>query len=87
MKFKYNYEEWSQDTRSFEIESEVELTESEIAELSTEVSFTDGDTSTGDMNDWDLEQKGSYKVTFKGTKYGENTEYKITGGDLEETNV
>ena len=30
MKFTYYYKEWSQDTRSFEIESEVKLTESEI---------------------------------------------------------
>ncbi len=74
MKFTYYYEEWSQDTRSFEIESEVKLTESEIAELSTEVSFTDGDTSTGD----------TYKVTFKGTEYGDDTQYDITGDDIKE---
>tara|TARA_B100000519_G_C13854899_1_gene256040 strand:- start:98 stop:328 length:231 start_codon:yes stop_codon:yes gene_type:complete len=74
MRFTYQYEEWSQDTRSFEIESEVKLTESEIAELSTEVSFTDGETSSGD----------TYKITFKGTKYGENTEFKITGDDVKE---
>ena len=74
MKFTYYYKEWSQDTRSFEIESEVKLTESEIAELSTEVSFTDGETSSGD----------TYKITFKGTKYGENTEFKITGDDVKE---
>ena len=74
MKFTYYYEEWSQDTRSFKIESEVKLTESEIAELSTEVSFTDGDTSTGN----------TYKVTFNGTEYGDNTQYEITGDDLKE---
>ena len=74
MKFTYYYEEWSQDTRSFKIESEVKLTESEIVELSTEVSFTDGDTSTGN----------TYKVTFNGTEYGDNTQYEITGDDLKE---
>ena len=74
MKFTYYYEEWSQDTRSFEIESEVKLTESEIAELSTEVSFTDGDTSTGD----------TYKVTFKRTEYGDDTQYKIDGDEIKE---
>ena len=74
MRFTYYYEEWSQDTRSFKIESKVKLTESEIAELSTEVSFTDGDTSSGD----------TYKVTFKGTEYGDDTQYKITGDEIKE---
>ena len=74
MKFTYHYEETSQDTKSWEIESEVKLTESEIAELSTEVSFTDGDTSTGD----------TYKVTFKGTEYGDDTQYEIDGDDVKE---
>ena len=74
MKFTYHYKEWSQDTRSFEIESEVKLTENEIMELSTEVSFKNGDTSTGD----------TYKVTFQGTEYGDDTQYEITGDDLKE---
>ena len=76
MKFTYHYEEWSQDTRSFKIESEVELTESEIVELSTEVSFEDGDTSLGD----------TYKVTFNGTEYGDNSEYKVSGDNPKEEN-
>ena len=74
MKFTYYYEETSQDTRSWEIESEVKLTEDEIMELSTEVSFKDGDTSTGD----------TYKVTFNGTEYGDDTQYEIDGDDLKE---
>ena len=74
MKFTYYYKEWSQDTRSFEIESEVKLTENEIMEISTEVSFKNDDTSTGD----------TYKVTFQGTEYGDDTQYDITGDDLKE---
>ena len=74
MKFTYYYEEWSQDTRSFKIESEVKLTESEITELSTEVSFENGDTSIGD----------TYIVTFQGTEYGDDTQYKIDGDEIKE---
>ena len=74
MEFTYYYEETSQDTRSWEIESEVMLTENQIMELSTEVSFKDGDTSTGD----------TYKVTFKGTEYGDDTQYEVNGDDVKE---
>ena len=74
MKFTYYYEETSQDTRSWEIESEVMLTEDEIMELSTEVSFENGDTSEGD----------NYKVTFKGTEYGDDTQYEIDGDEIKE---
>ena len=73
MKFTYHYEETSQNTRCWEIESEVMLTENEIMELSMEVG-SDGETSSGD----------TYKITFKGIKYGENTEYKITGDEIKE---
>ena len=50
------------------------LTENQIMELSTEVSFKDGDTSTGD----------TYKVTFKGTEYGDDTQYEVNGDDVKE---
>ena len=74
MQFTYYYEETSQDTRSWEIESEVKLTENEIMQLSTEVSFEDGGTSKGK----------NYKVTFTGTEYGDDTQYEIDGDEIKE---
>ena len=74
MKFKYYYEETSQDTRSWEIESEVMLTENEIQDLALETTLEDGDISSGD----------TYKVTFKGTEYGDDTQYEIDGDDVKE---
>ena len=74
MKFTYYYEETSQDTRSWEIESEVMLTENEIQELSMETTFKNGDTSTGD----------TYKVTFNGTEYGDDCQCEYDGDDLKE---
>tara|TARA_Y100000114_G_scaffold13718_1_gene11088 strand:- start:249 stop:509 length:261 start_codon:yes stop_codon:yes gene_type:complete len=84
MRFNYKFEETSTDTRHFYIESEVELTEDEARLLISEVSLTDNDSSSGDINDWDIQQKGSYKVTFKGTEYGDNTDIEITGDDVKE---
>ena len=77
MKFNYKFEETSTDTRHFLIESEVELSEDVVRLLISEVSLIDNDSSSGDINDWDLQQKGSYKVTFKGTEYGDNSDYEI----------
>jgi len=74
MKFNYKFEETSIDTRRFFIESEVELTEDEARLLISEVSLTDNDSSSGNINDWDIEQKGSYKVTFKGIEYGDDSQ-------------
>ena len=73
MKYTYYYEETSRNTRCWEIESEVMLTENEIMELSMEAD-SDGETSSGD----------TYKVTFTGTEYGDNTDIEITGDDLKE---
>ena len=74
MKFNYKFEETSTDTRHFYIESEVDLTEDEARLLISEVSLTDNDSSSGNINDLDIEQKGSYKVTFKGTEYGDDSQ-------------
>ena len=74
MKFNYKFEETSTDTRHFYIESEVELTEDEARLLISEVSLTDNDSSSGNINDLDIEQKDSYKVTFKGTEYGDDSQ-------------
>ena len=73
MKFTYYYEETSQNTNCWVIKSEDMLTENEIMELSMEVG-SEGETSSGD----------TYKVTFIGTEYGDNTDIEITGDDLKE---
>ncbi len=74
MKFTYYYEETSQDTRSWEIESEVMLTENEIQDLALETTFEEGDTSSGD----------TYKVTFKGTEYGDDCQCEYDGDEIKE---
>ena len=74
MKFNYKFEETSTDTRHFLIESEVDLTEDEARLLISDASLTDNDSSLGDINDWDIERKGSYKVTFKGIEYGDDSQ-------------
>jgi len=84
MKFNYKFKETSTDTRHFLIESEVELTEDEARLLISEVSLTDNDSSSGDINDWDIQQKGSYKVTFEGTEYGDDCQCEYDGDDLKE---
>ena len=74
MRFNYKFEETSTDTRHFYIESEVELTEDEARLLISEVSLTDNDSSSGNINNLDIEQKSSYKVTFRGTEYGDDSQ-------------
>tara|TARA_R100000353_G_scaffold2288_1_gene3393 strand:- start:367 stop:597 length:231 start_codon:yes stop_codon:yes gene_type:complete len=74
MKYTYYYEETSQDTRCWEIESEVKLTEDEIQDLALETTFEDGDTSSGD----------TYKVTFKCTEYGDDCQCEITGDEIKQ---
>ena len=74
MKYKYTYEEYSQDTRSYEIESDVKLTEEAIQDIALGCSMTDGYTYVGGEKD------KRFKATFKGTEFGDDcqTEY---GGD------
>ena len=73
-KYLYTYEEYSQDTRSYEVESDVELTKEEIQEIALGCSLTDGYTYLGGEKD------KRFKATFTGTKIGDDvqTEY---GGD------
>ena len=42
MKYKYTYDEWSQDTRSYEVESDVKLTEEAIQNIALGCDMTDG---------------------------------------------
>tara|TARA_Y100001972_G_C7494288_1_gene250540 strand:+ start:202 stop:438 length:237 start_codon:yes stop_codon:yes gene_type:complete len=70
-KYFYTYEEYSQDTRSFEIESDKELSKKEIANFACSVDLVDDAT---------YEEDGVV-VKFTGTEIGDDvqTEY---GGDL-----
>tara|TARA_Y100001937_G_scaffold108052_1_gene151326 strand:+ start:231 stop:503 length:273 start_codon:yes stop_codon:yes gene_type:complete len=90
MKFNYKFEETSTDTRHFYIESEVELIEDEVELLVSETDLIDGNTESYDFSDWPeengLPSKGSYKITFRGTEYGDDsqsffTEIKVIEND------
>ena len=69
-KYFYTYNEYSQDTRSYEIESDVELTKSEIQDLALGCTMEEGSTNS-DKNS---------KATFMGTEYGDDTQVEY-GGD------
>jgi len=73
-KYFYTYEEYSQDTRSYEVESDVELTKKEIQNIALGCDMTDGYTYLGGEKD------KRFKATFTGTEIGDDvqTEY---GGD------
>ena len=74
MKYNYTYEEYSQDTRSYEIESDVKLTEEEIQDIALGCDIKGGYTYLGGEKD------KRFKATFTGTEIGDDvqTEY---GGD------
>ena len=73
-KYFYTYEEYSQDTRSYEVESDVELTKKEIQNIALGCDMTDGYTYLGGEKD------KRFKATFTGAEIGDDvqTEY---GGD------
>jgi len=73
-KYFYTYDEYSQDTRSYEIESDVELKKEQVQEIALGCSLTDGYTYVGGEKD------KRFKATFTGTEIGDDvqTEY---GGD------
>ena len=66
-KYKYRVEETSQDTRHFIIESVVELDEDKINDCITSVDYDDPNFNGDD-----------YKVSFKGTEYGDDSQVNIT---------
>ena len=74
MKYVYEVEEYSQDSRHYKIESNVKLTESQINEAYCEVDLVDGYTST-----FDLDTNTNVTVTFEGTEYGDDSQVNITG--------
>ncbi len=78
-KFTYEIEEYSQDSRHYEIVSDVKLSEEEITDIYCEVDLVDGYT-----NQWKMVDKGNVKVTFVGTEYGDDSQVNINGDIKEE---
>ena len=77
-KYNYTYEEYSQDSRSFEVESDVKLTQEEIMDISLGCNFTDGYTYVGGENE------KRFKATFKGTEFGDDTQTEFGGDEVKE---
>jgi hypothetical protein len=75
-KYNYTYEEYSQDTRSFEIESDVKLTQEEIQDIALGCTFIDGYTYQGGEKD------KRFKATFTGTEYGDDTQTEYGGDEI-----
>jgi len=67
-KYKYQVYEYSQDTRHFFIESDVKLEEDEINDCISNVSLDKPNIYEGD----------DYKVSFKGTEYGDDCQVDIS---------
>ena len=78
MKYNYTYEEYSQDTRSYEIESDVKLTEEVIQDIALGCSMTDGYTYVGGEKD------KRFKATFKGTEFGDDSQTEYGGDEMKE---
>jgi hypothetical protein len=74
-KYKYTYyvEETSQDTRNYTVESDVELDEDEINDCITSVDYDDPNFNGDD-----------YKVSFKGTEYGDDSQVNISGDEVKD---
>ena len=89
MKYTYEIEEYSQDTRHYTVESEVKLTEDQINKAYCEVGFKDGDVNEFTLGDIDDDvflpkNKSNIKVTFLFTEYGDDSQVNIDGDDIEE---
>ena len=78
MKYNYIYDEYSQDIRNYEIESDVKLTENEIQEIALGCSLTDGYTYLGGEKD------KRFKATFTGTEFGDDSQTEYGGDETKE---
>ena len=76
MKYNYYYDEWSQDTRKYKVESDLPLTRDEIIHMASSCKIVDGSTYS------DVDKNA--KVTFRGTEYGDDTQTEITGDWVKE---
>ena len=79
-KYFYTYEEYSQDTRSYEVESDVELTKKEIQNIALGCDMTDGYTYLGGEKD------KRFKATFTGTEFGDDCQAEYGGDEIKEDN-
>jgi len=66
-KYKYEVEEYSQDSRHFIVESDVKLDDNEISDCISNVSLDKPNSYEGD----------DYKVSFEGTEYGDDCQVNI----------
>tara|TARA_R100001244_G_scaffold127123_1_gene97638 strand:- start:313 stop:582 length:270 start_codon:yes stop_codon:yes gene_type:complete len=82
MKYKYNVEEYTQDSRHYTVESNVKLTDEQITKAFCEVSLVDNATTNLTIADIDDEEyltgNEKVKVTFKYTEYGDDSQVEIT---------
>lgn len=78
MKYNYTYEEYSQDIRSFTVESDVQLTEQEIQDIALGCTLKDGYTYVGGEKD------KRFKATFNGTEFGDDTQTEYGGDEIKE---
>ena len=73
-KYNYTYEEYSQDTRSYTVESDVKLTREEIQDMALSCSMVEGAT---------YKSKNSI-ATFKGTEFGDDSQTEFGGDEIKE---
>jgi len=78
-KYNYTYEEYSQDTRSYEIASDVMLTEEEIQDIALGCSMTEGYTYQGGGTG------RRFQATFKGTEFGDDSQTEYGGDEIKQT--
>ena len=78
MKYNNTYEEYSQDTRSYEVESDAKLTQLQIQEIALGCDMTDGYTYLGGEKD------KRFKATFKGTEFGDDSQTEYGGDETKE---
>ena len=89
MKYVYEVEEYSQDSRHYTIQSEVKLTEQQINLAYCEVGLKEGDANEFTLSDIDdsvltPENKINIMVTFNYVDYGDDAQVNISGSELEE---
>ena len=73
-KYNYTYEECSQDTRSYTVESDVKLTTEEIQDMALSCAMVEGAT---------YKSKNS-KAIFKGTEFGDDSQTEFGGDEIKE---
>jgi len=88
--YVYEVEEYSQDTRHYEVTSNVKLTEYELQQIYGEVDINKSGDTTNDLqkyiswedkrfSDDEIENKVKVSVKFNGTEYGDDCQVDTTG--------